>query len=200
MNACPSVGRNANLIWGVAVKLSKSRMLSFTKKFFPFSSLCASSPLDAQNAVSSLFFSLPPLPLPSSWPTTALARSGRPVAPLFKVLLAPVHCPDRSKRRVWWNRNQTQTLLLGTVSLSYLSPSPSHTRLRCHAAPPAARLPSPATWAASPPPATPRLTTSDPASVEKSRKNDERFLPIPCYQTTSQRPQPPPQPPAAALG
>ena len=47
-----SVGRNANLIWGVAVKLSKSRVLSFTKKFFPFSSLCASSPLDAQNVVS----------------------------------------------------------------------------------------------------------------------------------------------------
>ena len=28
-------------------------------------------------------------PSPPQWPTTALARSGRPVAPLFKVLLAP---------------------------------------------------------------------------------------------------------------
>ena len=37
MNACPSVGRNANLIiiWGVAVKLSKSRVLfSSTKMLF----------------------------------------------------------------------------------------------------------------------------------------------------------------------
>ena len=77
---------------GCSSKAFKEPCALLHQKVFPFSSLCASSP---SRCTKCCLLSSPLSLLSLSPPQglTALVRSGRPVAPLFKVLLAPCTVP-----------------------------------------------------------------------------------------------------------